>query len=149
MPRVARPADLMTGLFLIALAALTYWQAAELPMGSAVRMGAGYVPRLLSFLLAGFGLALLAVSLRGAEERSTAWSIRPLLCVLLVPIVFALTIERFGVIAAVVACTLVASSGSRESRPVEAILLSAALAVFTLALFVWALGIPMRPLPAW
>jgi hypothetical protein len=149
MPRVARPADLMTGLFLIALAALTYWQAAELPMGSAVRMGAGYVPRLLSFLLAGFGLALLAVSLGGAEERSTAWSIRPLLCVLLVPIVFALTIERFGVIAAVVACTLVASSGSLESRPVEAIMLSAALAVFTLALFVWALAIPMRPLPAW
>ena len=149
MPRVARPADLLTGLFLIALAALTYWQAAELPMGSAVRMGAGYVPRLLSFLLAGFGLALLALSLRGAEERSTNWSIRPLLCVLLVPVVFALTIERFGVIAAVFACTLVASSGSRESRPVEAILLSAALAVFTLALFVWALGIPMRPLPAW
>ena len=139
----------MTGLFLMGLAALAYWQAAELPMGSAVRMGAGYVPRLLSFLLAGFGLALLALSLRGREERSTAWSIRPLVCVLLVPIVFALTIERFGVVAAVVACTLVAALGSRESRPVEAILLSVTLAVFTLALFVWALGIPMRPLPAW
>lgn len=139
----------MTGLFLLALAALTFWEASDLPMGSAVRMGAGYVPRLLSFLLAGFGLATIALSLSGDQEPLSRWAVRPLFCVLLVPIVFALTIEPLGLVAAVVSCTIVAALGSRESRPTETILLAVALAAFTVALFVWTLGIPMRPLPDW
>jgi hypothetical protein len=147
MPRVARPSDVATGLFLLALAALTYWQASELPLGSAIRMGAGYVPRLLSFLLAGFGLLIIALSMRGHEEPLARWSVRPLVFVLLVPVVFALTIDRFGIVVSVFASTLVAAGGSRESRPVEALLLAIGMAALTLCLFVWALGIPMRPFP--
>lgn len=149
MPRIARSTNFMTGVFLIALAALVYVEAAALPMGSAVRMGAGYVPRLLSFLLAGFGVAIIGIAFFGEDEQIEGWSLRPLACVLLVPVVFALTIDRLGLIVAVIACTMLAALGSRESRSVEAMLLSIALAAFTLALFVWSLGIPMRPLPNW
>ena len=149
MTRMARPADLMTGLFLIALAALTYFEASGLPLGSAVRMGAGYVPRLLSFLLAGFGLVTIGLSLVGEPEPMERWAFRPLAFVVLVPVVFALTVDRFGLIVAVLACAAVAALGSRESRPTETVLLAIGLAAFTVALFVWALGIPMRPLPAW
>lgn len=144
---IARPADFMTGLFLIGLAGLGFFQAAELPMGSAVRMRAGYVPRLLSFLLLAFGLAIIALSLAGKREPAERWRLRPLAAVLLVPVVYALTIEPLGLLIAVAACTLVAALGSRDSRPVEAILLALALAAFTVALFVWGLGLPMRPLP--
>jgi len=149
MSRFARSADLMTGLFLLALAALTFWEASDLPMGSAVRMGAGYVPRLLSFLMGGFGLAIIVLSFSGDEEPMTRWGIRPLLCVLLVPIIFALTIESLGLVVTVILCTIVAALGSRESRAVEVALLGIALALFTLALFVITLDIPMQPFPAW
>lgn len=146
-PSIACPADFMTGLFLIGLAGLGFVQAAELPMGSAVRMGAGYVPRLLSFLLLGFGLAVVGLSLGGERKPAERWRLRPLAAVLLVPIVFALAIEPLGLLIAVVACTLVAALGSRDSRPAEAVLLALVLAAFTVALFVWGLGLPMPPLP--
>ncbi len=147
-PGIARPADFMTGLFLLGLAALGFLLASSLPMGSAVRMGAGYVPRLLSFLLAGFGLAVIGLSMLGEREPAGRSALRPLACVLLVPVVFAVTVEPFGLLIAVAACTLLAALGSRDSRPGEAMLLSVALACFTVALFVWGLGLPMRPLPA-
>ncbi len=106
------------------------------------------MPRLLSFLLAGFGLAVIGLSMFGEREPMGRWALRPLACVLLVPVVFAVTVEPFGLLIAVAACTLLAALGSRDSRPGEAMLLSVALACFTVALFVWGLGLPMRPLPA-
>lgn len=64
MHRISSPTDFVTGLLFLALAALGLLVSSDLPIGSVVRMGAGYVPRLLSLLLAGFGVFILANSLR-------------------------------------------------------------------------------------
>ena len=118
-------------------------------------MGAGYVPRLLSLVLAGFGLFIIVTSLRGkrdleAEEGGLGRiPIRALLCVVLVPLLFGLLIDRLGLVATIFLATLAACAGSPESRRLESAALAAGLAIFCTALFVWGLAIPVPTWPSW
>ena len=153
MRKISSPTDFAAGLLFLALAALGLLASADLPMGSATRMGAGYVPRLLSLLLAGFGLFVLVNAVRaggGDEDRGIGRiPLRPLLCVVLVPLLFSLLIDRLGLVATVALATLAASIASPESRRWESAALAGGLAVFCLALFVWGLAIPVSPWPRW
>lgn len=155
MRKISNPTDFAAGLLFLALAALGLLASADLPMGSAVRMGAGYVPRLLSLLLAGFGVvvlggAILAGPAGDGEDRSIGRiPLRPLLCVVVVPLLFSLLIDRLGLVATVALATVTASIASPESRRWESAGLAAGLAIFCLALFVWALAIPVPAWPRW
>ena len=60
----------------IAVAALGLWLSRNYPVGTALRMSTGYVPRLLCWLLMGLGAIVLVQGLRetaaaGAERRPT------------------------------------------------------------------------------
>ncbi|WP_395678579.1 tripartite tricarboxylate transporter TctB family protein [Inquilinus sp.] len=152
MRKFSNPTDVAAGLLFLALAALGLLASADLPMGSATRMGAGYVPRLLSLLLAGFGLCVLVNAIRTGDGEARGLGrvpLRPLLCVVLVPLLFSLLIDRLGLVATVVLATIAASVASPESRRWESAALAGGLAVFCLALFVWGLAIPVSPWPRW
>ncbi len=46
-------ADVLSGLLFIAVAAFGLWVSRDYPVGTALRMGTGYVPRLLCWMLHG------------------------------------------------------------------------------------------------
>ena len=48
--------DVLAGLLFIAVAVLGLWISRDYPIGTALRMGTGYVPRLLCWLLFGLGV---------------------------------------------------------------------------------------------
>lgn len=141
--------NVVTAAFFLVVAAAGYLGSARLSVGSAVQMGAGYIPRLLSFLLAGFGIVLMVQAFRGAPERLEAWSLRPLLCIIGVPVLFGSFIDALGLPPTAIACTALAGLASAETRWIEVALLGLGLAVFTYLLFVSALGLPMRLGPEW
>jgi hypothetical protein len=58
--------DVLAGLLFMSLALLGLWLSRDYPIGSALRMGTGYVPRLLCWILFGLGAIILVQGLRAA-----------------------------------------------------------------------------------
>ena len=147
MLRIRNMNDLLAGAFLIAVAVLALALTWNLRSGSAVNMGPGYLPKLLIGIQLIFGAAVLAQGIWGVPEKLDAWSPRPIVWILASVAYFGVSIERFGLVAAVFGLVLLSALGHRGTRPVEALLLATALAGFSVLVFVMALGLPIPVLP--
>src|SRR5436305_8971362 len=89
--------NVLAGLMFIAIAALGLWVSRDYPVGTALRMGTGYVPRLLCWILMGLGTAVLIQGLRekhAPPERVTLGQLLPVGIVTASLIAFALAIEQ-------------------------------------------------------
>ncbi|POR55225.1 tripartite tricarboxylate transporter TctB family protein [Bosea psychrotolerans] len=139
--------DLLFGLFLVAVAAAALIATRHLVVGHAADMGPGYMPRVVSFGLLGFGLFFCARGARRAGPAIVPVQIRPLLAVLGAVGIFALTAERLGLAIASVVTVILAGFATREGRLREtvpfALLLSCAAAI--LFIKVLALPVPLWP----
>ena len=145
--RISSPTDAVTGVLLALLGAAGVYLSSKLSMGTAVRMGPGYFPTLVCWILIGFGVVVFARSLVIAGPAMEGGRVRQLTAVLAAVLVFALGIEHLGLFATIVAVVLVAGLGSRESRPLEVIVTALVLAAFSSGLFIGLLGLPMSWLP--
>ena len=67
-----RRKNVLAGLMFIAIAALGLWVSRNYPVGTALRMSTGYVPRLLCWLLMGLGAIVLVQGLRETDAARTA-----------------------------------------------------------------------------
>ena len=67
--------DVLAGLLFIGVAVFGLWLSRDYPIGTAFRMGTGYVPRLLCWLLFGLGVVVLV---QGCARRKTRGHFRPL-----------------------------------------------------------------------
>lgn len=85
---------------MLACAGCAWWFGRELNVGTAFRMGPGYLARLLTWILFGFGLLLLARAFLLHGPALAPWPLRPIGLVLGAMAVFALTVERGGLVAA-------------------------------------------------
>src|SRR5713101_1894394 len=62
--------DVLAGLLFVAVALFGLWLSRDYPIGTTFRMGTGYVPRLLCWILLGLGTVILVTGLRdGQAER--------------------------------------------------------------------------------
>jgi hypothetical protein len=109
-------------------------------------MGPGYLPTVLSWMLMGLGAFLCLRGMAGEGPQLERSLIRPQVFILAAIVIFALTIERFGVAPAVAVVTVVAALASREMRWLETLVLAVGLAVLCVLLFVKLLG---QPLTIW
>jgi hypothetical protein len=143
--------DVLAGLMFIGFAALGLWLSRNYPIGTAVRMGTGYVPRLLCWILLLLGAVILVIGLRAAdaEEGSPGLRWRPIVLIPAALVAFALTIERLGIVIAGLLLIGIGALGGRDLRVLEVVLAAAALVCFTWAIFVWALGLPIPVWPEW
>jgi len=64
--------DVLAGLMFIGIAALGFWLSRNYPIGTALRMGTGYVPRLLCWVLLGLGVCILVSGLLQPPPRNRA-----------------------------------------------------------------------------
>ncbi len=145
---------MLAGLMFMAVAAFALWVSRDYPIGTALRMGTGYVPRLLSWVLFGLGLLIVIQDLwaRGAEEAhdDEALSVfRPMIFIIAGIVVFGLTIERLGLVIAIVLLVLIASLAGRSKRWLEILIAAAVMAFASVAIFVWGLGLTIPIWPAW
>ncbi len=139
--------DSIAGLLFVAFGAAALWFGRNYSVGTAVRMGPGYFPHLLSWLLVLFGLGIaLKGALRGGAPIGQL-SLRPVFFVLLSFIAFGLLIDRAGLPAAAIACVFIGAIGGSEFRWKEQLILSICLAIASSALFIYALGLPMQLWP--
>ena len=155
--RILRRKNVLAGLMFILIATLGLWLSRNYPIGTALRMSTGYVPRLLCWLLMGLGAIVLVQGLREpdpAEPRRSdapgalAW-LRPLLVVTAALIVFGLSLERLGLVLAILLLVMVASFATRELKPWETFAAASALVVLSAAIFIFGLGLPIPVWPDW
>jgi len=137
--------DAAAGLFFIA-AGLLYGGIAwfMLPIGSALRMGPGYFPIVLSGLLVLLGAAIVARAFVHAEEMpfgAVPW--RALGLISLATTVFAAFIEDLGMIPGVFVTTAIASLAGRKIRLSRVLVASALMAVFCTLVFSYAVRLPI------
>ncbi|MGE0659381.1 MAG: tripartite tricarboxylate transporter TctB family protein [Reyranellaceae bacterium] len=132
-------------LFGVALAGL--WLNDVNEIGTARRMGPGYLPMLAFVALAAVAAIIVALGWRRGAAASPPANWRGLACVAGAAALFGLLIEPLGLAAAVAAAAVLASLAAGEARPLRL----AALAVFLTAacwvVFVALLGIGIDLLP--
>jgi hypothetical protein len=146
MFRVRSPQDLGAGLVfvLIGVAGIAFGQ--DLAFGSAARMGPGYFPILLSYLIIGVGLVLAAKGLTTDGPPIEKIYFRPLFAILAAILAFGVLIDRIGLALTAAVLTVGAAYARRDVNLKETLLLAVGLALFTVGVFVYALT---QPLPAW
>jgi Tripartite tricarboxylate transporter TctB family len=146
MFRVKSPQDFGSAIvfLLIGLAGLFFGK--DLTYGTAGRMGPGYFPYLLSWLIIGIGVFVGLTSLAVEGPPIEAPQFRPAFFVLLSVIVFGYLMSYVGLAITGVVMTLIAAYARRQVNLFESLLLGIGLSIGCVLIFVYALG---QPLPAW
>jgi hypothetical protein len=140
--------DLLTGLLFLALGAFAMIYGSRYSLGTAARMGPGYYPLLASSGLVLLGVVLVVRSFLAATEPVGAVNLRPLLLILAGTLAFGLLLDRGGFIVAALLLVFAARLADRGFRFLEVAVLAALLLAFTLAIFRYGLGMPLRLWPA-
>lgn len=145
--RIRSPQDFWAGALFggLGLFAAVY-AATHYQYGTAVRMGPGYFPVWIGGIIALLGAALVVGSLRfdGPPRMPIHW--RPTLFILGASIVFGYLLKPLGLVLATALLVLGSAAGGHEFRWREALALAAALAIFSVGVFIYALGLPF---PLW
>lgn len=134
--------DLTAGLLLTGTGLFVAMHAmSNLDIGTMARMGPGYFPMALGWLLAGLGVVILLLSFRGAIVSVLAprMAPRPLLAVFCALLVFSFLIEPFGLVPATLGLTAVAVFAERRPPLRRSILLGIGLSVVAWLVFTVAL----------
>lgn len=146
--------DVLAGLMFIGVALLGLWLSRNYPIGTALRMGTGYVPRLLCWLLLGLGALVLVQGLRSAQaarvpssEALGAW--RPVVFVTASLVIFGLSIERLGLVISILLLIGLGAVAARGLRPLETLAAALVLIVLSWGIFILGLGLTIPVWPEW
>ena len=143
--RIRSPKDFWAGLIFVAIGGFVLL-AQEYRLGDMHRMGPALFPSLVGALLAALGafIALRAFALDGPPVPR--FEARPILMSLLAIVLFAIALQWVGLVAAVAVLVLIGANAARDVRLLDVLALAAGMIVFSVAVFVWLLGLP---LPLW
>lgn len=144
---IRAPKDFWSGLMFLTFAAVGLLTASGYSMGRGGRMGPGYFPVALSALLGVLGAILVVRSLVLEGEGVERIQIRPLIVLVVCVLIFGALIPQFGLVISLSIVTFIAAFAGRESRPLEAVMLSVVLTVLSVGIFVYALRLPLSVWP--
>jgi hypothetical protein len=139
--------DFLAGLMFAAFGALGIALGAGYRMGTAARMGPGYLPRLLSWTLVALGAVVMLRGMLGGEERVERGRWRPLVLITLAIVAFALLIAPLGLLAAGAALILLGAVAEPRFDWRETLAATVLLLALSAAIFVWGLQLPITLLP--
>jgi hypothetical protein len=88
--------DVVAGLMLAGIAIAGLWLNQDHTLGTARRMGPGYMPMLTFWLLLGLGAVIFLAGLFNGPDKLERWAMRELLLVLAALCVFGLILEKAG-----------------------------------------------------
>ncbi len=141
--------DFWAAMLFAVISLVFLWQSAGLAMGTAARMGPAYMPRMLCILMLIVAAVLFVRSFRvsDGEDETVGLNLRPMIIIPGAMFVFSLALYPLGLVIAVILSVVVASFSDKDSRPVEVALTAIFLAVFSVGVFAYGLGLnfPLWP----
>jgi hypothetical protein len=146
MMRIRSPKDFWAGLIFVAIGGAFILLAQQYRLGDMHRMGPALFPILVGALLAVLGavIALRGLVIDGAPVPR--FHARPIGVSLLAIVLFGVALQWLGLVAAVAVLVLVGAYAAHGARLRENLALAAVMILFSVAVFVWLLGLP---LPLW
>ena len=105
----------------IAFGLLALYYGQNLAIGTTVRMGPGYVPRMLALIMMGLGAVICVVALVSGAEPVEKPKWKPITLVTIGIICFALLFERAGLLPALIVLVAISSLGGEEFKLTEVI----------------------------
>jgi hypothetical protein len=152
-PAPSRP-DLYAGSTFIALGLAFAVGGSRYDVGSALRMGSGYVPIALGGVLVVLGLLVLVMAFRGGdpairdvERPPVPWRRAGLLVAAI--LVFGFTVGGLGLGPSLLVTTFLAALAAPEVKPVQAALTAAGITALCLVVFVALLQLKLPLLGDW
>lgn len=146
---IRHPKDFWTGIIFFTTGAAAVFISQEYPMGTAGRMGPGYFPTVLGALLGLVGLIGIGRSFFSHGEALERFAIKELILVLTAVALFGFLVRGAGLVVAVITLIMLSAFASPKFRFGPAVLLAVGLAVFSVAVFVKLLGLPIAPFGPW
>ena len=144
--------NVLAGLMFIAIAALGLWVSRDYPIGTALRMSTGYVPRLLCWILMGLGAAVLVQGLRekDAPPERTSWrQLMPIVVVTTSLVAFAFAIEQLGLVLSILLLVGIGAIAARDIRIWETLVAALVLVALSWVIFILGLGLTIPVWPVW
>jgi len=136
--------DVLAGLLFVLTGGFALFVAGDYQMGSAMRMGPGYFPRVLGGMLCLFGVVLTLRGLLTGEKVSGEWGWKPVALLTTSLVLFGFIVTRLGLIPALAVMFFVSALAGREFRFTEVLLLAAVMSVFAVGVFVFLLKMPFQ-----
>lgn len=142
-------AEITSGILLIFIALFFGCQTTGLDIGTALEMGPGYFPLILSGLLFLIGAIILIQGLRHTGEPIGEIAWRGILLIIPAPIFFGLTVRGLGFVPALFLTSLIAAQASVRMKWRLALLLSGLVTLFSTLIFSYALDLPFQRFGPW
>lgn len=147
---IVNPKDVLAGLLLTVLGlALGSNAYLTLDLGTSLRMGPGYFPMVLSGLLILIGMITAFKALGEAPSPIGGVPWRGLILILLAPIFFGATVRGLGFVPSVAIAIAISVLASRRITLLSALIITSALTLFCVAVFLFGLRLPVRPFGSW
>jgi putative tricarboxylic transport membrane protein len=143
---IKAPQDFVGGIALIAVAIVAYAGVQSLSSMRGFSFGAGTVPRLFAFLLAGLGVAIVALSFTTRGPKLERIPLRGPVLILSAVLFFGLTIRSLGLPITGFITVMLASLAVADARLGETTIFAALITAFCVFLFSYVLG---QPIPIW
>ena len=113
--------DFLSGVMFIAFGLIALYFGRNLAVGTTVRMGPGYVPHMLAYIMMALGGIVSVVALITGSEPVERPKWKPITMVTIGIVAFALLFESTGLIPALIALILISSLGGEEFKLTEVI----------------------------
>jgi len=137
--------DIASGALFMAVGAAYFWMAwVGLPIGTALAMGPGYFPVVLSAILMIFGAVIMFRGFRTVQETEfgrVPW--RAVIMLSLATLVFAAFFDDLGLLPGVFVLCVLSALASPQNKPVGTVISSLAIAIFCSIVFGYGIGLPI------
>jgi hypothetical protein len=143
--------DLLAGLIFIGFGLAFGYATLGYQIGTAYRMGPGYFPIVLSGIMVLLGVVITVQSFASGPDETPIGGVPWLALVLVLGAIvfFGATVRGLGLAPALFVTTFLSAYASERTGVLGALLMAAGLVVISLAIFVWALGLPLRVFGPW
>lgn len=143
--------DLLSGLIFIGLGLAFGYATLGYEIGTALRMGPGYFPLVLSGIMVLLGVVITVQSFATGSDATPIGHVPWFALMLIIGalIFFGVTVRGLGLVPALFVTTFMSAFASERTGLVGAFVLAACLTLICFLIFVWALGLPLRVLGPW
>ncbi len=147
--KTSNSSDFWAGIIYIAFGVTALAAAHDYGMGTALKMGPGYFPTALAWILTAIGVVSAIRGLRGKGEPVSGFTLRGILLIAGPIVLFAALLRGAGLLIALPLLILTSAYASTHFNLVRTLLLAAGLTIFCSLVFIKGLGIPMPLLGTW
>ncbi len=133
--------DIASGAMLLVLAAVGLSINLQYPLGTASRMGAGYMPLIAFVTLGILGMGVTVSGFRGAPRRLENWAWRELVLILAAFAIFGALLEDIGMAAGIIAMVVISGLADRTQTLKGLAGLAVVLLIICWLVFSWGLQI--------